>query len=187
VWEGQHNAGFLHDEQKAVMKQNQADPRNSEHALKCELAAQVLRSFGMLRLEVTGLSMLPSVWPGDTLFIQRCDMRDIAAGDMVLFARRGKLVAHRVICKTAVGDQPCAITQGDGLLSPDEPVSPTALLGSVRHILRAGEYVETDGDWGFCARAATKLIRRFAWVARFLASIHRLQGDTRRRETVCKN
>jgi hypothetical protein len=169
------------------MKQNQTDPRDSEHALKCELAAQVLRSFGTLRLEVTGLSMLPSVWPGDILFIERCGMGKIAARDIILFARQGKLVAHRVLYKTAVGDKPHAITQGDGLLSPDDPVSPTELLGSVRHILRAGEYVQPDGDLSFYARAATKLIRRFPWVARLMAFMHRLQGGTWRRETLCKS
>jgi hypothetical protein len=169
------------------MKQNQADPRDSKHALKCELAAQVLRSFGTLRLEVTGLSMLPSVWPGDILFIERCHMREITARDIVLFTRQGKLVAHRVLYKTPVGDKPHAITQGDGLLSPDAPVSPTELLGSVRHILRAGEYVQPSGDLSFWAHVTSKLVQRFAWVARFLAFMHRLQGDTWRRETLCKS
>jgi signal peptidase I len=187
VREGKHNAGFLHDEQKAVMKQNQADPRDSEHALKCQLAAQVLRSFGTLRLEVTGLSMLPSVWPGDILFIERCLMREIAVGDIVLFARQGKLVAHRVLHKTAAGDNPHAITRGDALLSPDDAVSPAELLGSVRHILRAGEYVKPGADLSFRTRTISKLVRSFAWVARFLAFMHRLRGDRWRRETLCKS
>ena len=169
------------------MRQNRADPRDSEHALKCELAAQVLRSFGTLRLEVTGLSMLPSVWPGDILFVERRDMREIVVGDIVLFARQGKLVAHRVLYKTAVGDKPQAITQGDGLLSPDDPVTPTELLGSVRHILRAGEYVEPGVGLNFWARVAYKFVRRSAWIARILAFAHRLQGDTWRRETLCKS
>jgi len=39
------------------------------HAAKCELAEKTLRRFGQLRCEVTGFSMLPSVWPGDLLLI----------------------------------------------------------------------------------------------------------------------
>jgi len=37
------------------------------HALKCELAGEVLRSSGRLRLKVSGSSMLPVIRPGDTL------------------------------------------------------------------------------------------------------------------------
>jgi signal peptidase I len=187
VREGKRDAGILHFEPKAVVKQNDADLPDPEHALKCELAAQVLRSFGTLRLEVTGLSMLPSVWPGDILFIERRDMEQIAAGEIVLFARRGKLVAHRLLYKTADGDKLQVITRGDGLLSADEPVSPTELLGSVLHILRAGEYVETGLELRFWARATSKLVRSFGWVARLLAAVHRVQGDAWRREALCKS
>jgi hypothetical protein len=169
------------------MSQPSVDLRDFEHAMKCELAEQVLRSFGTLRLEVTGLSMLPSVWPGDVLFIERREMREIAAGDIVLFARHGKLVAHRLLYRTAVADQPYAITRGDGLLSLDDPVSPEELLGRVRHILRAGTHVEPGMDSRFWARVKSQLVRRSAWIARVLAFLHRLQGDMWRRETLCKN
>jgi signal peptidase I len=169
------------------MTQPFVDSRNGEHAMKCELAAQVLRSFGKLRLEVSGLSMLPSVRPGDILFIERSDMREISAGDTVLFARQGKLVAHRVISKSARGDMSLVITQGDGLLSPDDPVSPAELLGKVCQILRDGEFVELAGDPNFWARGTYKLVRRFTWVARIMGFVHRLQGYTWRRKAFCKN
>ena len=38
---------------------------------KHDLAAEVLRQFGEVRLKVTGASMLPSVWPGDVLTVRR--------------------------------------------------------------------------------------------------------------------
>jgi signal peptidase I len=177
----------MHIEPKTVVNQRLDTPQDSKHSLKCELAAQVLRSFGMLRLEVTGLSMLPSVRPGDILFIERRDMREIAAGDIVLFARQGKLVAHRVLCKTTVGGMSHAITRGDGLLLPDDPVSPTELLGSVRHIVRAGTDMEPTVDSSFLARATSKLVQHFAGVALLLAFMYRLQSDTRRREILCKS
>jgi signal peptidase I len=177
----------MHDEPKTVMSQNFAKLRDSEHALKCALAAQVLQSFGTLRLEVTGLSMLPSVWPGDILFLDRRDMSAITAGDIVLFARLGKLVAHRVLCKTFVDGQPRAITRGDSMVSPDAPVSPAELLGSVRYILRAEEHVKPGEDLSFWARGTSHLVRRSAWFARVLAFLHRIQGDTWRRETLCRS
>jgi signal peptidase I len=187
VWQDQRNAEFVHDEPKTVMIRNLVELRDSEHVLKCALAAQVLQSFGTLRLEVTGLSMLPSVWPGDILFLIRRDISAIAAGEIVLFARQGKLVAHRVLGKTFVDDQPHAITRGDSMVSPDAPVSPAELLGSVRYIFRDGEYMKPGEDLGFWARATSNLVRRSSWIARLLAFLHRLQGGTWRRETLCKS
>ncbi len=178
----------MHIEPKTFVNQRFDAPQDSKHSLKCELAAQVLRSFGMLRLQVTGLSMLPSVRPGDILFIERRDMREIAAGDIALFARQGKLVAHRVLCKTTVGGGVLhAITRGDALLSLDDPVSPTELLGSVRHILRAGTHVEISVDSSLWARMTSQLVQHFAWVALLLAFMYSLQSDTRRRETLCES
>jgi len=49
-----------------------------DHALKCELAAEVLRSTGTLTLQVTGWSMLPSMFSGDMLTIQRPDAETAA-------------------------------------------------------------------------------------------------------------
>jgi signal peptidase I len=169
------------------MTQNGLDLRDREHALKCEMAAQVLRAFGTLRLEVTGLSMLPSVWPGDLLFIERRDMREIAAGEIVLFARGGKLIAHRVLRKTVVGDETHAVTRGDGLLSADEPVSPAELLGSVRYVLRAGQYVAPETDVRFLARVTTEMVRRFGCIARILAFVHRVHEEAWRRKIPCRS
>jgi signal peptidase I len=169
------------------MKQKDADLRDSEHEMKCELAAQVLRTFGTLRLEVTGLSMLPSVWPGDVLFVERREMEEIAAGEIILFAREDKLVAHRVLSKTVVGDETYAITRGDGLLATDEPVSPAELLGSVRHVLRAGQYVAPETDLRFLARVTSEMVRRFGWIARILGFVHRIHGDAWRRKIPCRS
>jgi signal peptidase I len=169
------------------MKPMHADPGDCAHTLKCELAAQVLRSFGTLRLEVTGLSMLPSVWPGDILFIHRSEIEQIASGDIVLFARKGKLVAHRMLSKTTVGGNVAVVTRGDGLRSPDDLVSPAELLGSVRSILRGGKYVEPRVHLSSWTLLVGSLVRRFAWVARILAFVHRLRGHLWGRETLCKS
>lgn len=59
------------------------------HALKCELAADVLCSFGKLRFAATGWSMLPSVWPGETLLVERVAPDQVRIGDLVLVGREG--------------------------------------------------------------------------------------------------
>ncbi len=73
---------------------NVTDPRNE---LKGRLFLEVLRSFGAARLAVTGTSMLPAIWPGDVLEVRRQGVGDAQRGDVVLFLRDGRLVAHRVV------------------------------------------------------------------------------------------
>lgn len=55
-----------------------------ENAVKCELAAQVLRSFGTLRFVATGWSMLPSLWPGEILVVERISKMTIPCASGIL-------------------------------------------------------------------------------------------------------
>jgi hypothetical protein len=83
---------------RATSSQHGQDARaTSRETVGCELAAEVLRSFGKLRLRANGSSMLPAVWPGDILYIQGQDAPAALPGDIVLFGREGRLVAHRVV------------------------------------------------------------------------------------------
>jgi len=73
--------------------------------------------------------MLPSVWPGDLLLIRRQEMEQIYPGDIVLFARHGRLIVHRVVLKTDDSETPSLVTRGDALPSQDSAISPDELLG----------------------------------------------------------
>ncbi len=78
--------------------QPMSDPRDLS---KNELAAQALRSFGELRLCVTGSSMLPAVRPDDQLLIRHCRIEEAGQDDIVLFIRQRRLFAHRVVARSA--------------------------------------------------------------------------------------
>jgi len=69
----------------------------SRETVGCELAAEVIRSFGKLRLRANGSSMIPAVWPGDILSVHTQDAHEAQPGDIVLFGRDGRLFAHRVV------------------------------------------------------------------------------------------
>jgi len=105
-------------------------------ALKLDLAAEVLASFGQARLPVTGSSMFPSMQPGDLLEIRR-SAGPIQTGDVVVFERHGRLVVHRVVGQT--GD--LLITRGDRVRYPDAPVPAAAILGCVTTIERRGRRI----------------------------------------------
>lgn len=104
--------------------------------LGCELAAEVLRSFGKLRLRTTGASMLPAVWPGDVLSVRRHAVEDALPGDIVLFVREGRLVAHRVVQRTIGKNGIQWVTRGDSVDGNDAPIPSHALLGRVTTIER---------------------------------------------------
>lgn len=148
------------------------------HALKCELACEVLRSSGALRLRVTGHSMLPTVWPGDTLEIEPLDSPDVSTGDIVLFSNGQRLVAHRVVAKIC-GSRDSIETQGDAVPSPDSPVAQADLMGKVSFILRNGRCIAPSQSLRFSQRAVAGVFRRSNLAARVVVGLHRLCRNSR--------
>jgi len=162
-------------------------PAEIAHATKCELAEKTLRLFGSLRLRVTGFSMLPSVWSGDVVLVHRRGMQQIHPGDIVLFSRHGKLIAHRVVLKTSDQEIPSLITRGDALRSRDSAIGPTQLLGKVSGVLRAGKWIEPPTRLSFSARIMAMLVSRSGRTAGILS---RLRAIWRRRcehEGLCES
>src|SRR5882724_7209688 len=72
---------------------------------RCSLAAEALRSWGRLRLRARGLSMLPTLWPGDFLTVQSRRAEQIEPGEIILFMREGKFFVHRVKNKSVAGHE----------------------------------------------------------------------------------
>ena len=135
------------------------DPRSSVSnalaALRLELAVEVARTFGSLRLRVAGTSMMPAIQPGDLLSIDRVDLRDTSPGEIVMFAREGRLFAHRIVDQSGGAGDPCAsapycasepylVTRGDRLLGNDPPVFQSELLGRVTSIERGRRQVRSS-------------------------------------------
>lgn len=144
----------------------------ASHAVKCELAGEVLHSSGRLRLQVTGWSMLPTIWPGDVLVIDRAHDDEVSEGDIVLFRRDRRFVVHRVITKTAEHPDGDVVTQGDAMPSPDLPLSDGALMGKVSFILRNGRYIEPRKSLRITERAIAALARNSDVAARVIVGMH---------------
>jgi signal peptidase I len=104
--------------------------------LKLTLAAQILSSEGTLRISPIGNSMLPSIWPGDVLIIERCTPDDIEVGDIIRFMQAGRIVIHRVVAVLRGREQVSWVTRGDALMSEDDVVTASQLLGRVCAIER---------------------------------------------------
>jgi hypothetical protein len=112
-----------------------------QEGLKCSLATEVMRSTGRLQFRATGLSMLPTLWPGDCLTIQSLKFEDAEAGDVVLCARSGRLFVHRITRKFYARPTNSLITRGDCMTEQDPPVKENDLLGKVIAIDRRGSRI----------------------------------------------
>jgi hypothetical protein len=80
--------------------------------------------------------MLPAVWPGDILSVRSHEAAEALPGDIVLFGREGRLVAHRVVQRTFRQGRIRWVTRGDSVDGNDAPVSSHELLGRVTAIER---------------------------------------------------
>lgn len=105
-------------------------------ACRHALAADVLQTHGRIRIAAYGLSMLPSLWPGDVLTVEQESLDSIAEGEIALFERHGQFVAHRVVRRNP--SETHLVTRGDALQFLDEPVSAQRILGRVILVERGG-------------------------------------------------
>jgi hypothetical protein len=147
-------------------------------AVKCELAGEVLRSFGSLRFAATGWSMLPTIWPGDTLVVERAGGDQVRVGEVVLVGRDGRLCAHRIVSRAKDSGNlhgiPYLITQGDAMPAPDRPVMESELLGRVSYLMRAGKRIAVPAELSVAARLTAKIVRRSFLAARGLVYLNRV-------------
>jgi signal peptidase I len=156
------------------MRQHRSVPADIAAAVKCDLAAEALRSFGSLRFAATGWSMLPAIWPGDTLVVERVSRDQVQVGEVVLVGRDGRLCAHRVVSRAESSGSPQWITQGDAMPAPDRPVIETELLGRVSHLIRAGNCIAVAAELSVVGKLMAKIVRRCFPAARALVYLHRL-------------
>lgn len=101
---------------------------DADHRRKCQLFIQALRSYGRASLRVTGTSMWPALWPGDTVEIRAAQVSEIKIGDLAAFTRDDRIFIHRVIRNTMNGAA-TLVTRGDALLTEDPPVRESEVLG----------------------------------------------------------
>jgi len=119
---------------------------------KLDLAVEVLRSSGSIRLQALGTSMLPSIWPGDVLRIEAKAGEEIVPGDIVLVSRNRRFFIHRLIEK----HNSHWITRGDSLPQDDAPVAQVQVLGKVSTIHRKSRVIPPN-------QRVSPLTRLFAW------------------------
>jgi signal peptidase I len=124
-------------------------------AAACQLAAEVAGQFGGVRLRVSGTSMTPAVRPGDVLAVEKASFSQVDTGEIVVFARDGRLVAHRLVAKTECH----LITRGDRTRRNDSPVSVAEFVGRVTDVERGGTPVQARKRPSIAQQAIARVLR----------------------------
>jgi hypothetical protein len=112
------------------------DPETRDE-VGCRLAAEALQSWGTLKLRATGISMLPTLWPGDLLTVQSVCPEIAQPGDIVLCMREGRFFVHRLVKRNHGLNEASLVTRGDCMSENDPPVGTRELLGKITEVQRA--------------------------------------------------
>ena len=141
----------------------------------CALVADALRIGAEIRLRVTGTSMLPAVWPGDTLRVRSISGTSLSRGGIALCLRDGRLSAHRVVGRS--GAQ--LITRGDAMPQCDPPVPASEVLGIVIGIMRSDQAERPVGPSSLAQRMVAFGIRHSTSVYWLVLKMHQLRARMR--------
>jgi signal peptidase I len=146
------------------------------HAVAFDLAEEVVRKFGRVRLRITGTSMMPCMLPGDLVTVRRASINEISRGEVVLFKRPNGFGLHRVVAKPAASSTFALLTRGDRLQYNDPVISSEALLGRVERIERNGRQFPTAVRQGFLMGIIAVLLRSSDVATYFYLQLAKLPG-----------
>jgi hypothetical protein len=108
-------------------------------AAKCALLERMLVLRGCARIRVRGGSMLPTLWPGESVLVVPTGDAVLRPGLVVLIAHDRRFVVHRVVTRiTAAGVPTMLVTRGDASREVDAPVPVAEVLGLVVAVHRFG-------------------------------------------------
>ncbi len=137
----------------------ETQPVNTTQATACDLAMEVASQFGSIRLRVSGTSMAPAVRPGDLLRVERTTAYEILPGEIAVFAREGRLIAHREVARAENACGACLVTRGDRVRQNDRPVTGEELIGRVTGIERDGNQVHAQTRLSRAQQALARLLQ----------------------------
>ena len=141
------------------------------HSTQFALCQAALLAGEPLRLRIRGTSMVPALWPGESVTIDSLDMKCIKIGQIVVFSRDGHFVIHRVVRIDPPVDgtnDGTMVTRGDTAVRDDAPVLRSEYLGAVAAVHRFGAARPVRLKPSRSARAVASLIRRSDLARRLL-------------------
>ncbi len=145
------------------------ESRASSAVSAASVVAELLACGRDARFCAPGGSMRPTIRGGETIIAAPAAPGDIARGDIILFRRGARLVAHRVV-RIAAGEDgaPRFLTRGDAAAGPDLPACAADVLGRIVAVERKGRRIDITAHgvwrgrvarWRAFARRAGRCVR----------------------------
>ena len=113
----------------------ESDPETIEHARR-GLFELYRRQGRRVWVQGSGRSMRPLIPPGSWLLVDFGAVPE-RVGEVVVFAHRANVVAHRVVVSEGTALDMMLTTKGDSQLSFDPPLPVSDVIGVVRAVRRA--------------------------------------------------
>lgn len=106
---------------------------------------QMLAEGRAVKMRLGGYSMWPTMIPGDVATIIPIRAEDVKVGDVVVFDRGHRWIAHRLISKEDVNGISTFVSRGDSCMNKDAPFGEETLKGSVVQVQRGKGLWRLDG------------------------------------------
>ncbi len=100
----------------------------------------LLKKKSSFSLQAEGISMLPLLWPGDTVYYRKIRFGRLKINDVVIAIKSNRIFIHRVIYKK--GNY--VVTKGDNNMESDGKIYNRQIVGSVYQFKRQGRIIHLD-------------------------------------------
>jgi signal peptidase I len=139
-------------------------------ALFLDLSERLLEDGYRVRFRANGMSMQPTIRDGDAVTVGPVDPADVTCGEILLYRRRQRAIANRVVDVHRSGSTIAAfVLRGDAKAACDAPVAPEQVVGTVVAIERqSGRAAAVTWRAGV---ARMRGASRGAWQARFVSRL----------------
>jgi hypothetical protein len=149
---------------------------------KATLVVDLMLATGRADIRAFGLSMLPSIWPGDLLTIQSAQAPDISAGDIVAIRQNGHWLVHRVVGRSATQ----LITRGDCVPANDPPAHIDDLIGKVVLVARESKEFVPGRKLSLFQRCLAWLLCHSGRLRKLMLNFHQARESRLRSEVRSK-
>ena len=140
-----------------------------------ELTDDLLNSNQQVRLKVSGYSMFPLLREGDEIIVSKCNIKEITPGDVVVFKRNSKWIAHRLLKIVTDNNSTTLITKGDSCKLNDQPFNENSLCGKVIYFYRKGNEKKINTSFNYIAvkypKPFTLCCYRMVWIVSLFKKI----------------
>ena len=146
-------------------------PPSDADLTKRRLAQEMLEIHCQCRLQVSGSSMLPTLWPGDTVRIEKRPQAQLEVGDIVLYERVDRFFLHRVVDLRVAGSETTLITRGDAVPQADALVPIDQVKGVLTGVRRGEEWVALPRRPSPISWFAASLLCRSSFLVRWAVRV----------------